>query len=52
MRSQAGAGDLESEVHNEEEFEDRQMLFDTSIRKELSRTFGGTLVQIGDDAAE
>jgi lipopolysaccharide export system permease protein len=34
------------EVHNENQFLDRPMLFDTTLRKDLSRTFGGALVVI------
>jgi lipopolysaccharide export system permease protein len=37
---------LELEVHNENQFLDRPMLFDTTLRKDLSRTFGGALVVI------
>jgi lipopolysaccharide export system permease protein len=33
-------------VHNENRFFDAPMLFDTSLRKDLARTFGGTLVVI------
>jgi lipopolysaccharide export system permease protein len=33
-------------VHNENQFFDAPMLFDTTLRKDLARTFGGTLVVI------
>ncbi len=43
----AGRGkNLESEVHNSMPLPNRRMLFDTSLRKELARSFGATLVVI------
>src|SRR4029453_6139586 len=40
------SNDLSAKVHNSTKFCDRAMLFDTPLRRELSRSFGATLVVI------